>query len=541
MPQSVLFSGTSLVAAILWLAGYTAAGYAGLALTTLPGTWLALIWLPSGLGLTAVWMLGTRLGLPLVMLGSLLVNVSGIFAARPSDLPVPAATLLLLAVAAVDMVQTALAARLWGQCGPYGLMGGSATALRDTGPGGEKPLLIWSLPVYGRFVLAALAAPAATCWILVLLARSGGYVPLTGLPQLLWDTLQLTIADSLGIVLVTPALTGLIRAVLSRRADGGLGEDAGAALGFGLLALAPVGLALQVPQALTLLAPVIALALLRHRLPGVALAVGFSSLALMILAAHGVFPGDMDADVPVDSLNGIILCLALTVLLLAVACEQMHQERRLLADRVALRTHELSEALAMAERMGQTDLLTGLGNRRALQDCLLHEAAVAARRPAGDEPDLSVIVVNLDRFRSLNERYGAATGDRVLMAVSGALSHLCRGTDTLFRSSAGEFTLICRSTPEDGALVLARKLSAAVQALRLPVQDGRHDGDLPPFLAGLTGATDLTAEREETLPLSACFGVAALTPGEDWEHWQRRADEALQEARAEGPGRIRAG
>lgn len=538
MAAPVVFSGASLLSAVLWLAGYTAAGYAGLALTTLPGTWLTLVWLPSGIGLAAVWALGARIGLPLVALGSLLINASGIFAARPPAVSVPEALLLLVAVAALDTVQTAVAARLWGLCGPSGLRGDP----RQTAPlPSSGSCLTWSLPIYGRFALAAVAGPALTCWALVLLAHASGYAPAADTAGLLSETVMLTVADALGIVLVVPALAGLLRGLASARGHWALGEDVGSALGYGLLALVPVGLALEVPEALALLAPMVALALLRHRLLGVALASLFAALSVMVLAVHGVFPGDGDADVSLDRLNLIILCLTLTLLLLGVACEQMHQERQLLADRVALRTHELSEALAMAERMGQTDLLTGLGNRRALQDCLMHEAAVASRRPGGEDPDLSLVVVNLDGFRRLNEQYGAALGDRVLVAAAEALSHLCRGTDTLFRSSAGEFTLVCRSTPEDGAAVLARKLAAAVSALSLPVQEPRAESDLPAFLAGLTGATDLTVPQGERIRLSACFGIAALRSGEDWEHWQRRADEALQEARSEGVGRIRTG
>lgn len=536
MTVPLAFSGASLLSALLWLAGYTAAGYAGLALTTLPGTWLALIWLPSGIGLAAVWALGYRIGLPLVAVGSVLINASGIFGVRPSTVSVPEALLLLAAVAALDTVQTAVAARLWGQCGPSGPV---AAARRGAALPSGGSCLAWSLPLFGRFAGAALAAPALTCWALVLLSHAMGYAPPVNTAGLLWEAAMLSVADALGIVLLTPALTGLLRGLASGRGHWALGEDVGSALGYALLALVPVALALQVPQALALLAPALALALLRHRLLGVSLAGTLAALAVMVLAVHGVFPGAADGGAMLDRLNLTILCLALTLLLLGVACEQMHQERQLLADRVALRTHELSEALAMAERMGQTDLLTGLGNRRALQDCLIHEAAVASRRAGPDDPDLSLVVVNLDGFRRLNEQYGAALGDRVLVAAAGALGHLCRGTDTLFRSSAGEFTLICRSTPEEGALVLARKLAAAVSGLALPVEDRPADGELPSFLAGLTGAADLTTARGEILRLSACFGIAALRAGEDWEHWQRRADEALQEARSEGLGRIR--
>lgn len=539
MTVPVVFSGASLLSAVLWLSGYTAAGYAGLALTTLPGTWLALIWLPSGIGLAAVWALGYRIGLPLVAVGSVIINAGGIFGVRPPSVSLPEALMLLAAVAALDTVQTAVAARLWGQCGPSGPVADVRRGVVTLPSGGS--CLTWSLPLLGRFVLAALAAPALTCWALVLLSHVMGYAPPVNTAGMLWETAMLSVADALGIVLLTPALTGLLRGLASGRGQWALGEDVGSALGYALLALVPVGLALQVPEALALLAPALALALLRHRLLGVSLAGMLAALAVMVLAVHGVFPGSGVAGVTLYHLNLTVLCLALTLLLLGVACEQMHQERQLLADRVALRTHELSEALAMAERMGQTDLLTGLGNRRALQDCLMHEAAVASRRPGTEDPDLSLVVVNLDGFRHLNEQYGAALGDRVLIAAAEVLAQLCRGTDTLFRSSAGEFTLICRSTPEEGALVLARKLAAAVSGLTLPVHDSRGDSELPSFLAGLTGATDLTAARGEIIRLSACFGIASLRVGEEWEHWQRRADEALQEARSEGTGRIRIG
>lgn len=552
-------SAVPAVFGVLWVAVYAAAGYAGLAVLTFPGTWLALIWLPSGIGLAAVWSRGLSGGLPLVGMGSLLVNAGGILAQRPDAVPLPMAFLLVIAVAGIDMVQTGLAARLWGCFRRESAgMPGSGSAGR-----GESHVAIWSLPVFGRFVLAVVLAPLLTCWSLVTLSHGFGFAAGVGggWPVILQESLMLSLSDSLGMILVAPLLiTALWAAGRGSLFSGG--HDIASAIGLGFLALVPVALAVEMPSALILLVPALALSLLRYRMLGVAAGVVLSGLMILVLAAEQVGPFAVGDGAAGFARIGLMAAVgALTVLMLGVACEQMHSERQVLADRVALRTHELSEALAVAERLGHVDLLTGLGNRRALQLCLEHEIAVLGRRipaeatagaTAADSGEaggaLSLLVLDIDRFRALNDTHGPVVGDRALVGVAQALSGICRTTDTLFRSGGGEFSIVCRSTPQQGAAVLARKVMDIVAALSVPVKEAASPTGLPPFLEGLVaGAGRSSASGGEDLPedqavrLSVCCGIAVARPGEDWEKWQRRADEALHLAKSEGRGRVRAG
>lgn len=119
---------------------------------------------------------------------------------------------------------------------------------------------------------------------------------------------------------------------------------------------------------------------------------------------------------------------------------------------------ELSAALARsfafeaAEILASIDALTGLPNRRYLEELL---ATVGPRRRSGDR--LGALMIDLDHFKALNDRYGHAAGDRVLRAVAERISDAVRADDTPARYGGEEFAVVIRrATPEQAVEVAER-------------------------------------------------------------------------------------
>lgn len=132
---------------------------------------------------------------------------------------------------------------------------------------------------------------------------------------------------------------------------------------------------------------------------------------------------------------------------------------RSLADRARLIT--LSTAL---ERTARTDPLTGLLNRRALAERLAPAAASARRRR---EP-LSVLMIDLDEFKEINDRYGHAAGDRVLRAIADCMRDAFRAEDICGRWGGDEFLVALPATGNDEAHVAAERFRVRAGAYDLP-------------------------------------------------------------------------
>ncbi len=130
---------------------------------------------------------------------------------------------------------------------------------------------------------------------------------------------------------------------------------------------------------------------------------------------------------------------------------------RTLEEQVARRTEEL-------ERISQTDALTGIANRRFFDERL---AAEWARGVRSGKP-LSIIVIDVDYFKSLNDFLGHACGDRCVKAIASALRDLStRSSDLVARYGGDEFIFLLPETDRAGAEGLAQKVQAAIHALAI--------------------------------------------------------------------------
>ena len=159
------------------------------------------------------------------------------------------------------------------------------------------------------------------------------------------------------------------------------------------------------------------------------------------------------------------------------------------------------QALLSARR----DPLTGALNRGAMDEMLKHEIEVCERSGA----NLSMLVLDIDHFKAINDGFGHNAGDAALKALVRLVSGAVRGADCLFRYGGEEFTLIMSNTPLNGALLLAERLRQAIENASL-----RFEG--------------------HSISFTASFGVAELQSGENAEQLFRRCDGALYQSKNSG-------
>lgn len=119
--------------------------------------------------------------------------------------------------------------------------------------------------------------------------------------------------------------------------------------------------------------------------------------------------------------------------------------------------------LAIAEHRAMTDGLTGLPNQRAATEALLRMAAQSSRtlRP------LAAILLDLDRFKHINDTYGHGQGDEVLAAVGAVLRTSVRGSDFVGRYGGEEFLVLLPDTDREGAAKVAETIRVAIQSVRV--------------------------------------------------------------------------
>ena len=140
-------------------------------------------------------------------------------------------------------------------------------------------------------------------------------------------------------------------------------------------------------------------------------------------------------------------------------------------EQLTLRAHRLEQSKDDLERVACVDQLTGIANRRHFDDLLQLEWRRAIR--AGSA--LSLVILDLDSFHALNERYGHLGGDLRLKRVADAMAHcLRRPSDLLARYGGEEFVALLPDTDTAGACVVAERLRLAVEELQLPHEASRH-------------------------------------------------------------------
>ncbi len=185
--------------------------------------------------------------------------------------------------------------------------------------------------------------------------------------------------------------------------------------------------------------------------------------------------------------------------------KQVNEE---LEQHVRERTLELERANRKLEELSTTDGLTGLKNRRHFNAVF----ALECKRTSRSADHLSVILIDIDHFKNLNDSYGHLLGDECIKSVANAIAKAAfRQTDTKCRYGGEEFVVLMPSTPAEGALRVAANIQEAIRALAIP-----HQGKTIAVTASL-GVATVASDRED-----AVRDVLA------------QADQALYQAKASG-------
>lgn len=154
--------------------------------------------------------------------------------------------------------------------------------------------------------------------------------------------------------------------------------------------------------------------------------------------------------------------------------------------------------LAIAELRAATDSLTGLPNKRAVSDTLKRMLAQASRTMT----PMSLLMLDLDHFRDINERFGHPAGDQALANVGSALRSVLRDSDFAGRNGGEEFAVILPDTDLPGAAIAAESIRAAIAEITVPGADFAVTASV-----GVATFPDhaLTSERLERLSDSALY------------------------------------
>jgi two-component system, cell cycle response regulator len=129
---------------------------------------------------------------------------------------------------------------------------------------------------------------------------------------------------------------------------------------------------------------------------------------------------------------------------------------------------QLMQARKQMEVLAMHDGLTGLLNRRAIEEQAEAEFSIARRK----ERSLSIILLDIDHFKRVNDTHGHKMGDEVLQRVAGVLSESLRKYDRLGRWGGEEFLLILPDTDSQGAMIVAERLRVQTAETNIPQENG---------------------------------------------------------------------
>jgi len=238
----------------------------------------------------------------------------------------------------------------------------------------------------------------------------------------------------------------------------------------------------------TFIFPILTYALLGLRL-GFAVTLTGSILAL---AAYLSKAGDLSQGRDILVLTDVVICMS--IIWVIAHMYELYRQR----------------SVEVLQRMATTDELTGLQNRRQMEPAFAHLSQIADRQTQV----LAVIVVDLDHFKQINDRWGHDAGDTVLRHAAELLLKNVRKSDWAFRTGGEEFCLLLQVKDAAGAVTVAETIRAAVE-------------------------TAPCLYNHKQIELSASIGVAVY-PNEsrDFERLLQRADAYMYRAKQAGRNRV---
>lgn len=168
---------------------------------------------------------------------------------------------------------------------------------------------------------------------------------------------------------------------------------------------------------------------------------------------------------------------------------------------------QLERSKDRIEELLRTDNLTGLKNRKAFTEYLEKISAQAVRH----QFPLAIIMLDLDRFKKINDNYGHSTGDKVLVSLADVLKENSRREDMAARIGGEEFLILLPHTELEASMQMAERIRRGVENMNVtPVSEN----------------------------ITASFGVTVFQEGDDFDSILNRVDNALYKAKAAGRNRV---
>ncbi|MBL4583993.1 MAG: GGDEF domain-containing protein [Pseudomonadales bacterium] len=184
---------------------------------------------------------------------------------------------------------------------------------------------------------------------------------------------------------------------------------------------------------------------------------------------------------------------------------------KLLEISIASLLYPMKNALTYREvlQTAHTDQLTGAGNRAALDNTLKRQINLSKRH----EQPLSILAIDIDWFKNINDTYGHVAGDEVLQCLVKTIAQPSRSTDQTFRYGGEEFVVLLHNTSPVGAAVIAERVRLAIEEQTVIV-----DG--------------------EAIKITISVGTATLNTGDTAKSFFNRADRALYTAKRSGRNQV---
>jgi diguanylate cyclase (GGDEF)-like protein len=187
-----------------------------------------------------------------------------------------------------------------------------------------------------------------------------------------------------------------------------------------------------------------------------------------------------------------------------------------LSERVRSHNHFIAASIGdwrKFEKHATTDALTGLGNRHAMEETFPREL----NRCLKNDTPVSLIMIDVDRFKTFNDTFGHVAGDRALSAVAQVLSKQFRPRDLIVRYGGDEFAVLLPGVPASEALAIAERVRDAV-----------------------SGSTESSDDSLIQIPIKVSMGVADIESEDTFESLLKAADAALYRAKDAGRNAVSA-
>lgn len=222
------------------------------------------------------------------------------------------------------------------------------------------------------------------------------------------------------------------------------------------------------------------------------------------LLVNGIATKSLWLKFPVLGSDGRILSIGTVIL--NVSGQEAIAEMRQSMEQLRETNRELKKSLTEMDRLASTDKLTGAWNRRRLEEVVINEMDRLKRY---DHP-LSLLIIDIDLFKRINDQHGHTVGDQVLARLASVIQSSLRASDSLTRWGGEEFIVLSPNTTLSTVSMLAERLRERIA----------------------------TTEFQGIGQITVSIGAAECINGETWTAWFMRADSALYRAKACGRNQV---